>query len=217
MCLRTHLIMCVRTHSLCLDSKEKEQMTQAAAATRNLGGVELPAVGTWKVDPGHAEVGFVGRHFMLTKVRGRFTQVDGTVQVSETPKDSKVSVVIDMASVNSGDQTRDDHLKSADFFDVANYPTATFTSTEVAWDGSTGGTLMGELTIKGVAKPLTLNVDYVGHARDPWDNDRAVFSAKGKIDRSDWGLTWNMPLAQGGLLVSKEIELEIEVELILQR
>jgi polyisoprenoid-binding protein YceI len=190
-------------------------MTQAEAATRTVGGVELPAIGTWKVDPGHADVAFIGRHFMLTKVRGRFTGVDAAVRVAENPKDSAVSVIIDMASVNSGDGTRDNHLRSADLFDVETYPTATFTSTEVTWDGTTG-TLTGDLTIKGVTKSVTLNVDYVGYARDPWDNDRAVFSANGKINREDWGITWNMPLARGGLLVSKEIELELEVELIRQ-
>ncbi len=184
-------------------------MTQAGAATRTVGGVDLPAVGTWKVDPGHAEVAFIGRHFMLTKVRGRFTGVDGAVRVAENPNDSAVSVIIDMASV------RDDHLRSADLFDVEAYPTATFTSTAVSWDGGTG-TLTGDLTIKGVAGSVTFNVDYLGYARDPWDNDRAVFSAKGKVNREDWGITWNMPLARGGLLVSKEIELELEVELIRQ-
>jgi polyisoprenoid-binding protein YceI len=141
--------------------------------------------------------------------------VDGTVQVAEDPENSTVSVVIDMASVHSGDDTRDNHLRSADLFDVAKHPTATFTSTEVTWDG-TNGKLVGDLTIKGVTKPVALVVDYAGYARDPWDNDRTVFSAKGKINREDWGITWNMPLARGGLLVSKEIELEFEVELIRQ-
>ncbi|GAA3039594.1 YceI family protein [Actinokineospora globicatena] len=183
------------------------------AATRVLGGVELPAAGTWKVDPGHAEVGFVGRHFMLTKVRGRFTGVEGVVTVAERPEDSSVEVTIDMASVNSGDQTRDDHLRSDDFFDVTAHPTATFRSTSVSWIGA-GGVLEGELAIKGVARPVTLKVEHLGVVRDPWGNDRAVFSAKGRINREDWGLSWNMVLEAGGILVSKEIELELEVELI---
>src|SRR4051812_28881827 len=212
MCARTHLIRCVQTH---ITSKGDGLMTQAANATRALDGVELPAAGTWTVDPGHAEVGFVGRHFMLTKVRGRFTGVEGAVHIAEDPADSTLSVLIDMASVNSGDNARDDHLRSADFFDVANHPTATFTSTGVTW-GGVDGTLTGELTIKGVTRPVTLAVSYIGHARDPWDNDRAVFSARGAVDREAWGLTWNMPLARGGLLVSKEIDLELEIELIRQ-
>ncbi|UQS23977.1 YceI family protein [Amycolatopsis thermalba] len=188
-------------------------MTGSVMPTRRLGDVELPAAGTWKIDPGHAEVGFVGRHFMLTKVRGRFTGVDGAVEVAENPADSKVSVTIDMASVNSGDQARDDHLRSADFFDVDGNPTAAFTSTEVRWEGS-GGSMTGDLTIKGVTRPVTLSIDYLGYAQDPWDNHRAVFSARSRINREDWGLTWNMPLAKGGLLVSREIDLEFEVELI---
>jgi polyisoprenoid-binding protein YceI len=172
----------------------------------------VPAAGTWKVDPGHAEVGFVGRHFMLTKVRGRFTGVDGTVSIGQRMQDTTVSVKIDMASVNSGDDTRDNHLRSADFFDAENHPAATFESTEVSWDGSTGS-MTGTLTIKEVGKPVTLTVDYLGYAEDPWGNKKAVFSARGRINREDWGLSWNMPLAKGGLLVSKEIELELEVEL----
>ncbi|MGW1835407.1 YceI family protein [Streptomyces sp. BBFR2] len=188
-------------------------MTSGTTPTRTLGGVELPAAGVWKVDPGHAEVGFVGRHFMLTKVRGRFTKVDAAVEVGERPEDSKVTAVIDMASVDSGDQARDDHLRSKDFFDVDNHPKATFSSTSVTWNG-TSGTLTGELTIKGVTRPVTLAVDYLGYARDPWDNDRTVFSAHGKVNREDWGLTWNMALETGGILVSKEIELALELEAV---
>ncbi|GAA2966199.1 YceI family protein [Actinokineospora diospyrosa] len=185
----------------------------SAGATRVVGGVELPAAGVWKIDPGHAEVGFIGRHFMLTKVRGRFTGVDGAVTVAERPEDSAVLVTIDMTSVTSGDQTRDDHLRSDDFFDVAAHPTATFSSTSVSWIGS-GGVLDGELTIKGVARPVSLKVEHLGVVRDPWGNDRAVFSAKGRINREDWGLSWNMVLEAGGILVSKEIDLELEVELV---
>jgi polyisoprenoid-binding protein YceI len=187
--------------------------SETASPTRVVDGVELPAAGTWKVDPGHAEVGFVGRHFMLTKVRGRFTDVDSTVWVGERPKDSKVTAVIDMASVESGDKTRDDHLRSGDFFDVANHPKATFESTSVSWDG-TSGKMVGDLTIKGVTSPVTLDVDYLGYARDPWEGDRIVFSARGKINREDWGLGWNMILDSGGLLVSKEIELALEIEAV---
>jgi polyisoprenoid-binding protein YceI len=186
-------------------------MTAAPALT----GTTLPAVGTWAIDPGHAEAGFVGRHFGLTKVRGRFTGVRGTVTVAGDPAASTVEVVIDTASVNSGDQSRDDHLRSADFFDVDHHPTAVFRSTGVVATGATA-TLVGDLTIKGVTKPVTLHVDYVGGATDPWGNERAVFSARGRINREDWGLTWNMLLDTGGLLVSKEIALEIEVELIRQ-
>lgn len=188
-------------------------MTETLPPVRTINGVELPAPGRWKVDPGHAEVGFVGRHFMLTKVRGRFTSVEASVRIAENLEESRVEAVIDMASVDSGDKARDDHLRSADFFDVERYPTATFRSTRVAWDGR-HGTITGDLTIKDVTRPVTLDVDYLGYTRDPWHNDRAVFSARGKINREDWGLTWNMLLESGGMLVSKEIELVIEVETI---
>ena len=113
--------------------------------------------GTWRIDPGHAEVGFVGRHFGLTKIRGRFTGVDGTVVVADDLSASSVEVRIDMASVDSGDRTRDDHLRSADLFDVAAHPTGTFRSTAVEVDGSTGR-MSGDLTLKGVTRPVTLDV-----------------------------------------------------------
>lgn len=183
------------------------------SATRTFAGVELPAAGVWQIDPGHAEVGFVGRHFGLTKIRGRFTGVEGTVVIADDPAASSVAVTIDMRSVASGDQSRDDHLRSEDFFDVDHHPTATYRSTLVRVEG-TSGVIDGELTIKSITRPVRLRVDYLGHATDPWGNERAIFSATSRINREDWGLTWNMVLDAGGLLVSKEITLEIEVELI---
>jgi polyisoprenoid-binding protein YceI len=185
------------------------------AVTRRVGGAELPAPGTWTIDPGHTEVAFIGRHFMLTKVRGRFTAVSGAIRIDAEPGDSTAEVTIDMASVDSGSETRDEHLRSADFFDVANHPTATFTGHAPNWHGSRGS-LAGELTIRGVTQPLTLDVEYLGHAADPWGGHRAVFTAAGTLNREDWGLTWNMPLDNGGLLVSREIRIEIETEAVLQ-
>lgn len=184
-------------------------------ATRTLQGVELPTAGTWTIDPGHAEVGFVGRHFGLTKVRGRFVGVSGTVTVADAIEASQIVVDIEMASVNSGDQSRDDHLRSPDFFDVEHHPKANFRSTGISSSGGKG-TIAGELTIKGVTRPVVLHVEYLGHATDPWGGERTVFSAHALINREDWGLTWNMLLEAGGLLVSKEIRLEIEVELLQQ-
>lgn len=183
--------------------------------TRMIDGVELPAPGIWTIDPGHAEVAFIGRHFGLTKVRGRFPGVSGVVVVGEAIESSAVSVEIDVASISSGDPSRDDHLRSADLFDVERHPTATFASTEVIVNGPSGQ-LIGDLTIKGITRSVTLDVAYLGAAVDPWANERAVFSASGVIDREDWGLSWNMLLEAGGLLVSKEIRLELELELIRQ-
>ncbi len=176
---------------------------------------ELPAAGTWSVDPGHAEVAFVGRHFGMTKIRGRFTGIDGTVRIADPIENSQVWVTIDMASVDSGSTQRDEHLRSGDLFAVAEYPTATFRSTRIELAG-TSGTLTGDLTIKGTTRPVALHVDYLGQTRDPWDSQRAVFRASSTINREDWGVTWNMVLDAGGLLVSKEIRLEIDVELIRQ-
>lgn len=185
------------------------------SATRMIGDVELPAAGTWSIDADHAEVAFVGRHFGLSKVRGRFTGISGTVHVAADPSESRVDVTVDMASVESGSAHRDDHLRSADFFDVENHPTAHFRSTAVAFDG-TRGTITGDLTIKGITQPAALEVEWLGYARDPWGNDRAAFSGTATINRQDWDVTWNMVLDNGSLLVSKHIELEIDVELIRQ-
>jgi polyisoprenoid-binding protein YceI len=190
--------------------------TPPSPAVRTVDGVDLPVPGTWAIDPGHAEVGFVGRHFLLTKVRGRFTDVRGDIVVGERPEDTTVDVTVAMASVTSGDGARDDHLRSADLFDVEHHPEARFRSTAVAWDGTTGR-LTGDLTIRGVTRPVTLTVDYLGQVRDPWGNERIVFSAAGKVTRDDWGISWNQVLETGGLLVSRDIELAFELEAILQR
>lgn len=190
--------------------------TSPTPAVRTVDGTELPVPGTWAIDPGHAEVGFVGRHYLLTKVRGRFTDVRGDIVVGERPEDTTVDVTIAMASVASGDRARDDHLRSADLFDVESHPEARFRSTAVRWDGTTGR-LTGDLTIKGVTRPVTLDVDFLGQVHDPWGNDRIIFSASGKVNRDDWGITWNQVLETGGLLVSRDIELALELEAVLQR
>jgi len=191
------------------------QTEPARAFTRLVGGSELPVPGRWQIDPGHTELAFIGRHFMLTKVRGRFTGVTGAIEVAQDPGETTVEVTIDMASVESGNQARDDHLRSPDFFDTGQHPTATFIGRAVNWDG-TQGQLDGELTIRGVTRPVTLAAEYLGYAADPWGGHRAVFTAGGTLNREDWGLTWNMPLDGGGLLVSKEIRIEIDREAVLQ-
>ena len=186
------------------------------AATRGLNGVELPVPGRWEIDPGHTDVSFTGRHFMLTKVRGRFTDVRGSVTVAEDPAASLLEVTIGMASVESGSPVRDEHLRSAELFDVARFPEATFRSRTVSWRGSRGSVL-GDLTIHGVTRQVSLEVTYEGHVRDPWGADRAIFSASARVNREDFGISWNVALEAGGVLVSKDITIEIEVETILQR
>jgi polyisoprenoid-binding protein YceI len=189
---------------------------QLSHVTRTVAGTILPAAGTWQLDPGHADVAFVGRHFMLTKVRGRFTDVSGVVRIGEDPADSAVEVTIGMASVNSGSDVRDDHLRSADLFDVERWPTATYRSTRVTWTTGDEATVEGDLTIRGVTRPVPLAVRFVGYAPDPWGGHRAVFSAKGRVNREEFGITWNMALETGGILVSRDVELEIEVETVWQ-
>jgi polyisoprenoid-binding protein YceI len=185
------------------------------ATARTGEGTQLLAPGNWSVDPVHAHVGFVGRHFGLSRVRGRFTGVVGTVRIADDLAESSVEVTIDMGTVDSGSPDRDDHLRSADLFDVERHPIATFRSTRIQPAGRVGQ-VTGDLTIKGVTRPVTLDVEYLGHTHDPWKNERAVLSATTSINREDWGITWNMVLEAGGLLVSREIRLEIDVELVRQ-
>ena len=175
----------------------------------------LPAGTTWEIDPGHADVAFVGRHFMMTKVRGRFTDVAGVVRIGESMADSTVEVTIAMASVHSGNEMRDDHIRSAELFDVERYPTATFRSTSVDWSGD-HGIVHGDLTIHGVTRNVPLVVTFEGQVRDPWGAQRAVFSGRTKVNREDFGVTWNVALEAGGVLVSKEIQIEIDVETVLR-
>jgi polyisoprenoid-binding protein YceI len=183
--------------------------------TRTVNGSVLPSAGVWAIDPGHTDLAFVGRHFMITKVRGRFTGVSGAIMIAPDLRDSSVEVVIDMASVESGNSVRDEHIRSAELFDVAQFPEAAFRSTSVDWDG-TRGVVHGDLTIHGVTRQVPLQVSFEGYARDPWGADRGVFSARTKVNREDFGINWNVALEAGGLLVSKEIQIEIDLETVLQ-
>ncbi|GEP38434.1 polyisoprenoid-binding protein [Nocardioides psychrotolerans] len=190
--------------------------THEVSPTRTLDGDVLPAPGAWEIDPGHTDVAFIGRHFLVTKVRGRFTDVTGTVVIAPNLNDSKVEVSINMASVESGSEARDTHIKSDELFDVEQFPTATFTSTKVEWRGASG-VVHGDLTIHGVTHNVPLAVTFEGHVRDPWGGDRGIFSAETKVNREDFGITWNVALEAGGLLVSKDIQIEINLETVLNR
>ena len=181
-------------------------------ATRVIG-IQAPSPGVWDVDAAHTSVEFIGRHLVFTKVRGRFTGVSGTVTVAEDPNESSVEVTLDTATVSTGIADRDGHLKSPDFFDVETFPEITFTSTSIEWSG-VRGRMVGDLTVRDVTKPLTLDLEFNGIVGDPWGGVRAAFSAHGEVDREEWGLVWNMPLEAGGVLVSKKIEIEIETELV---
>jgi polyisoprenoid-binding protein YceI len=173
--------------------------------------ITLPQTGTWNIDPTHTVIGFMAKHLMVTKVRGSFKAFSGTVEIGESPENSSVQVSIDAASIDTGPVDRDNHLRSGDFLDVENHPTITFTSTAVRQVGS-DYQVEGELTIRGVSKPVTLDMTFDGLATDPWGNAKAAFSAATTINREDWGLTWNAQLETGGVLVSKEIKIEIEAQ-----
>ncbi|KAA3641404.1 MAG: polyisoprenoid-binding protein [Armatimonadetes bacterium] len=179
--------------------------------TRTVDGATVPAVGKWVIDGSHTSAEFVARHLMVTKVRGGFGTITGTVDVAENPTDSVVEVTIDTASITTGDAERDAHLMSADFFDVENHPEMKFVSTAVRAAGSSW-ILDGDLTIKDITKPVALDFDFAGVATDPWGNKKAAFSATTTINREDWDLNWNVALETGGVLVSKKINLEIEMQ-----
>lgn len=182
---------------------------------RTVDGVEVPVPGTWAVDASHTTVGFSARHLGLTKVRGRFTEVTGAVLVADRPEDSSVEVTIASASVDTGDARRDEHLRSDDFLASATHPSITFRSTGVRRDGR-GWQLDGELTIVGVTKPVTLDLEFEGAGPDPWGGTRASFAATTEIDREAWGLTWNAALETGSFLVGKKVKLELDVQLVQQ-
>jgi len=190
--------------------------TTTSSAVRTVDGTVLPAPGTWEIDPGHADVAFTGRHLMVTKVRGHFTDVRGRITVAEDMNRSAVDVTIGMASVESGNPDRDEHLRSEELFDVERFPEATYRSVSVDWRGD-GGTVLGDLTIHGVTRRVPLEVSFEGYARDPWGADRAVFSATAQVNREDFGITWNVALEAGGVLVSREVQLTIDVETVLAR
>lgn len=173
--------------------------------------VTLPATGTWTIDPAHSAVGFSVRHLMAAKVRGSFKTFSGSIDINDLPETSSVKVSIDAASIDSGAEDRDNHLRSADFLDVESHPTLSFESTAVrSVDGAYQ--VDGTLTIRGVAKPVTLEMQYSGVIADPWGNDKAIFSATTQINREDFGLVWNAPLEAGGVLVGKQVTIELEIQ-----
>ena len=170
--------------------------------------------GTYTLDASHTEIGFTTRHAMVTKVRGAFTEFEGTAVTGPNLADAKIDVTIQAASVDTGSADRDGHLRSADFFDVENYPTITFRSTEVAAADADTLRVTGDLTIKDVTRPVTIDFDYAGGATDPFGNERIGFEGSVVVNRKDFGLTWNAALETGGVLVSEKVTLEFEVSAI---
>ena len=181
--------------------------TTASQQVRN-----APEVGTYALDQSHSHVSFSARHLMVTKVRGRFPVTEGSLVIGDDPKDSSVVATIDVAAVESGDPKRDEHLRSADFFDAENHPTVTFRSTKVDDHGDGEFTLEGELTVKDTTRPVTLQGEYLGSQASPWGDTRVGFTAETEISRKNWGLEWNVALETGGVLVGDKVKLTIDAE-----
>ena len=172
--------------------------------------------GTWTIDPAHTEVGFVTKHAMVTKVRGYFRDVAGEVVVADNLADSTATATIQAGSVQTGNADRDNHLHTSDFFEVEKYPTITFESTGLRNINGDEFVLDGNLTIKGITQPVSLDVEFGGVAKDPFGNERAGFSAETDVEREQWGLNFNAALETGGFLVSKKVKLVLDVSLIKQ-
>jgi polyisoprenoid-binding protein YceI len=170
--------------------------------------------GDYTLDPAHSRLGFSARHAMVATVRGAFTEFTGTAHVNTaTPADSKVEVSIVANSISTGQQQRDDHLRSGDFFESEQFPNITFTSTDVARDGE-DWTITGDLTIKGVTRSIAVPFEFTGSAQDPSGNTRIGFEGSATLLRKDWGLTWNAALETGGVLVSDKIKLNFDISAI---
>lgn len=169
---------------------------------------------TWTIDAAHSQVEFGVRHMMISTVKGYFPGISGTITLDEeTPSASSVEVTLDAASIDTRNKDRDAHLRSGDFFDVESHPTLTFRSTSVERSGD-DLTVVGDLTIRGVTRPVTLKAEELGRGIDPWGNPRVGFQARTTISRKDFGLTWNQALEAGGVLVGDEIRISIEVQAV---
>ena len=179
--------------------------------------VQIPGyvVGTWDIDAAHSTVGFSVRHMMVSKVRGYFTKFSGEIVTAEDPAQSTVTASIDMDSIDTRQEQRDAHIRSADFFDVGNHTEMTFRSTEVRTDGA-DWTVVGDLTIKGITKPVELALEVNGFGPDAYGGTRAGFSAKTEISRKEFGVDIDMPMDGGGVVVGDKISIELEIEAVLR-
>jgi polyisoprenoid-binding protein YceI len=182
-----------------------------ATVTRTVEDREVPVAGTYDLDPAHSRLGFEARHLMVTKVRGHFGKFTGILNVAEIPEQSTAEIDIDAASLDTGVADRDTHLRSPDFLDVEKYPKITFKSTSLRPAKGNRWEIDGELTIRGVSKPASLEVEFSGGTVDPWGHQRIFLSAVTELEREDWGMTWNMALETGGVLVSKKVKADLEI------
>ncbi|MCY7372629.1 MAG: YceI family protein [Spirochaetaceae bacterium] len=189
-----------------------EQAEQAAATSRVVDGVTFPAPGTYVLDPTHTRIGFVARHLMVTKVRGNFGEFSGSITVAEDPKDSTAEATLKTVTIETGTPDRDTHLRSGDFLEAEKYPEITFRNARIQSQKDAQFTVVGDLTVKDTTRPVTLDVEIDGVATDPWGNEKLAITASTEIDREEFGMTWNVALETGGVLVSKKVKIEIEAQ-----
>lgn len=169
--------------------------------------------GTWTVDPTHTTVGFVARHMMVSKVRGSFAAFTADITIADDPLASTLSAEVQMDSIDTGNEDRDNHLRTNDFFDIANHPTMTLRSTGFSVDGD-DYVMDADLTIRGVTRPVRFELEFDGIGQDPWGGTRAGFSARTTINRKDFGIEWNTALETGGVLVGEKVQIELDVQLV---
>ncbi len=186
-------------------------MTTSTEATAIPGYV----AGTWEIDPVHSEVGFTARHMMVSKVRGRFTTFSGEIVLGESPVQSSVTATIDLTSINTGNEQRDQHIRSADFFEVDKYTTMTYRSTGIRAEGD-HYIVDGELTLKDVTREVPLTLELNGFGPDPFGGTRAGFTATTEINRRDFGVNFSAPMETGGVVVSDKIAIQLEIEAVLK-
>lgn len=191
-------------------------MTTETPQTSGVDRTELS--GTYAIDPVHSRFGFVARHAMVTKVRGQFSEFEGTLELDgENPVNSSGRLTVQAASIDTHSEDRDNHLRSNDFFAMEEYPTIEFVSTSVeATDDDTVYRVSGDLTIRGVTKPVSLDVEFLGAALDPWGNTRVGLEGSTTVNRKDWGMNWNTALEAGGVLVSDKVTIEFEIAAVKQ-
>lgn len=180
--------------------------------TRQYQGAELPVAGEYVIDNAHSSLEFVIRHLMISKVRGKVAIPAGSFTIGEDPATSSVDLTFDVSTINTNDEGRDGHLRSSDFFDVDNYPTMRFASSEVRHVKGDKWQVDGELTIKDVSRPVSLDLEYRGVLQDPWGNTKLGLAATTEVDRDDFGLGWNQLLEGGGVVLGKTVKIEIELE-----
>jgi polyisoprenoid-binding protein YceI len=197
--------------------KERQTMTEAttrAVGVRDFEGVTIPAPGTFDLDPAHTRIGFSARHMMVSKVRGRFGEFTGSITVADDPFQSTAEAVIKTASIDTGSADRDTHLTSGDFLNVDEFPEISFRTTRVTGSQGHVFTVLGDLTIKGTTREVELTLDLEGVGNSPWGKQVMGFTLSTEINREDYGMTWNVAVEGGGVLVGRTVKIEIEGEAV---